>query len=134
MRRRKKELLSMEGWTTIRYLQAQGKSIHAIAKELGVTRKVVRRALASAEERPTSERAKQANPKLASGWCQTGDFQDGAGLYARKHETPPSKASLAQQPSDCPRRPLAAHVRRSQSVNSDFVISTKNQPPSCSVD
>ena len=39
----------MEGWTTIRYLQAQGKSIHAIAKDLGVTRKVVRRALASAE-------------------------------------------------------------------------------------
>jgi transposase len=63
MRRRKKELLSMEGWTTIRYLQAQGKSIHVIAKEMGVTRKVVRRALRS-EGPPGYERAKRTNPKI----------------------------------------------------------------------
>jgi transposase len=54
----------MEGWTTIRYLQAEGKSIHAIAKELGVTRKVVRRALASPEEQPRYQRAKRSNPKI----------------------------------------------------------------------
>jgi len=54
----------MEGWTTIRYLQAEGKSIHAIAKELGVTRKVVRRALASPEEQPQYQRAKRINPKI----------------------------------------------------------------------
>ncbi|MBI4492516.1 MAG: helix-turn-helix domain-containing protein [Chloroflexi bacterium] len=38
-------MLTVEGYTTIRYLHAQGKSIRAIAKELGVTRQMVRRAL-----------------------------------------------------------------------------------------
>ena len=42
---------------------AQGKSIHAMAKELGVTRKVVRRALASSEERPQYQRAKRSKPQ-----------------------------------------------------------------------
>ncbi len=54
----------MEGWTTIRYLHAQNKSIRAICKELGVTRKVVRRAL-RAEQPPHYQRPKRANPQLA---------------------------------------------------------------------
>ena len=35
----------MEAWTTIRYLRAQGKSLRAIARELGVSRNTVRAAL-----------------------------------------------------------------------------------------
>jgi transposase len=68
----------MEGWTTIRYLQAQGKSIHAIAKEMGVTRKVVRRAL-RVDERPRYERAKRTNPKLEPYLAQIRE------LYFTKH-------------------------------------------------
>ena len=30
-------MITVEAWTTIRYLRAQGKSIRGIAKELGVT-------------------------------------------------------------------------------------------------
>ena len=53
----------MEGWTTIRYLHAQGMGIRAIAKELGVARKTVRHAL-RAEDVPKYERPKRPNPQL----------------------------------------------------------------------
>lgn len=53
----------MEEWTTIRYLNAQGKSIRAIAQELGVARNTVRQAL-RAEQKPSYTRPKRANPKL----------------------------------------------------------------------
>ena len=39
-------MISMEAWTTIRYLHAQGKGKKAIARELEVARNTVRRALA----------------------------------------------------------------------------------------
>lgn len=51
----------MEGWTTIRYLHAQGKSIRAIAKELGVTRQTVRRAV---REEGTPHYQRPARPNL----------------------------------------------------------------------
>ena len=57
------EMLSMEGWATIRYLHAQGKSIRAIARELTISRKAVRHALRS-EGLAKYERARRANPKL----------------------------------------------------------------------
>ena len=37
-------MLSVEAWTTIRYLQAQGMGIRAITRELSLSRKAVRRA------------------------------------------------------------------------------------------
>lgn len=39
-------MIEMEAWTTIRYLHAQGKGKKAIARELGISRNTVRRALA----------------------------------------------------------------------------------------
>ncbi len=54
----------MEGWTTIRYLHAQGKSIKAIAAELGVARNTVRLALRR-EGPPKYQRPPRPNPKLA---------------------------------------------------------------------
>ena len=56
-------MITVEGWTTIRYLHAQGKSIHAIAKELSVARNTVRAALRS-DNPPHYERPKCSNPKL----------------------------------------------------------------------
>lgn len=53
----------MEGWTTIRYLHAQGKSVRAIAKELSVARNTVRAALRS-ENPPHYDRSKRSNPQL----------------------------------------------------------------------
>lgn len=53
----------MEGWTTIRYLHAQGKSIRAIAEELGIARNTVRAALRR-ENPPRYARPKRPNPKL----------------------------------------------------------------------
>ena len=53
----------MEGWTTIRYLHAQGKSVRAIARELSVARNTVRAALRS-EKPPHYERPKRPNPQL----------------------------------------------------------------------
>lgn len=53
----------MEGWTTIRYLHAQGMGIRAIAKELGVARKTVRHAL-RAGDIPRYERPKRVGPQL----------------------------------------------------------------------
>ena len=68
----------MEGWTTIRYLHAQGQGVRAIAKELSVTRQTVRRALRS-EGPPKYERAKRPNPKLEPYQAQMRE------LYFAKH-------------------------------------------------
>lgn len=53
----------MEAWTTIRYLQAQGRPIRAICRELGVSRKAVRRALRG-DGPPRYERPPRPNPQL----------------------------------------------------------------------
>lgn len=53
----------MEAWTTIRYMHAQGTSIRAICRELGVSRKAVRHALRR-EDAPKYERPPKPNPKL----------------------------------------------------------------------
>ncbi|MDR7419152.1 MAG: IS21 family transposase [Armatimonadota bacterium] len=57
-------MISLEAWTTIRYLHAQGKSIRQIAQELGLSRKTVRRALRSTEP-PRYQRRPLENPQLA---------------------------------------------------------------------
>ena len=54
----------MEAWTTIRYLHAQGQSIRAIGRELGVSRNTVRNALRG-EAPPRYSRPKRPNAKLA---------------------------------------------------------------------
>jgi len=54
----------VEGWTTIRYLHAQGKSIKGIAAELGVARNTVRLALRR-DGPPKYQRPARPNPKLA---------------------------------------------------------------------
>ncbi len=54
----------MEQWTTIRYLRSQGKSIRAIAREVGVHRETVRRALASEVAPRYAARARRPNPEL----------------------------------------------------------------------
>lgn len=54
----------MEGWTTIRFLHAQGKSIKAITAELGVARNTVRLALRR-EGPPAYARPPRPNPQLA---------------------------------------------------------------------
>jgi len=53
----------VEAWTTIRYLQAQGLGIRAICRELGISRKAVRRALRT-EGVPRYQRPSRPNPKL----------------------------------------------------------------------
>jgi transposase len=58
-----KEMITVEAWTTIRYLHAQGKSVRAIAKELGLSRNTVRGAL-RAEQAPRYTREARPNPKL----------------------------------------------------------------------
>jgi transposase len=60
----KKEMLSMEEWTTIRYLHAQGKSVRAIARELNVARNTVRQAV-RANNRTSYQRPPRTNPQLA---------------------------------------------------------------------
>jgi len=57
-------MISMEAWTTIRYLHAQGKGKKAIAREVGVSRNTVRRALARPGP-PRYQRPPRPNPKLA---------------------------------------------------------------------
>jgi transposase len=56
-------MISVEAWTTIRYLHAQGKGVRAIAAELGIARNTVRAALRDAQparyQRPT-----RPNPQL----------------------------------------------------------------------
>jgi transposase len=56
-------LLSVEAWTTIRYLHAQGMGIRAITRELSLSRKAVRRALRT-EGVPSYQRPKRPNPQL----------------------------------------------------------------------
>ena len=55
----------MAGWTTIRYLHTQEKSIKAISTELGVVRNAVRLAV-HREEPPVYARPARPNPQLAS--------------------------------------------------------------------
>ncbi len=57
-------MISLEAWTTIRYLHAQGKSIRQIARELHLTRETVRKALRSTEP-PRYQRQPAENPQLA---------------------------------------------------------------------
>jgi transposase len=57
-------MLTMEGWTTIRYLHAQGVGIRAICKELGLARKTVRRALRSTDT-PKYTRPPRPNRQMA---------------------------------------------------------------------
>jgi len=56
-------MISVEAWTTIRYLYSQGKGKKTIARELGVSRNTVRRALAR-EGPPRYERPRRPNPQL----------------------------------------------------------------------
>lgn len=58
-----KEMISVEAWTTIRYLSAQGKSIRAITRELGIARNTVRAALRD-QSPPSYSRPRRPNPKL----------------------------------------------------------------------
>ena len=56
-------MITVEAWTTIRYLHAQGKSVRAIARELGISRNTVRAALAS-DKPPKYTRPTRPNPQL----------------------------------------------------------------------
>lgn len=56
-------MITVDAWTTIRYLHAQGKPIRRIAKELGLSRNTVRDALRR-DSVPRYMRAKRPNPKL----------------------------------------------------------------------
>ncbi|MGQ9684600.1 MAG: IS21 family transposase [Anaerolineae bacterium] len=56
-------MITVEAWTTIRYLRAQGKSVRAIARELGLARNTVRAALRQ-DAPPRYTRPKRPNPKL----------------------------------------------------------------------
>ena len=58
-----KGMLTVEGWTTIRYLHAQGLGVRAICRELGVARKTVRRALRG-DGAPKYERPPRPNAQL----------------------------------------------------------------------
>ena len=71
-------MLSVEAWTTIRYLSAQGVGIRAICRELGVSRKAVRRALRT-EGVPRYRRAPRPNQKLQPFEAQIRE------LYFRQH-------------------------------------------------
>jgi transposase len=57
------EVLSVEAWTTIRYLHTQGMGIRAITRELNLSRKAVRRALRT-EGAPRYQRPPRPNPQL----------------------------------------------------------------------
>lgn len=57
------EMISVEAWTTIRYLHAQGKGVRAIAAELGVARNTVRAALRDAQP-ARYQRPPRPNPQL----------------------------------------------------------------------
>jgi len=61
---RGKEMITVEAWTTVRFLSAQGKGVRGIARELGVARNTVRKALRS-ERPPKYTRPPQVNPRLA---------------------------------------------------------------------
>src|SRR5215211_1034886 len=76
--RRTWRLLSVEAWTTIRYLSAQGLGIRAICRELSVSWKAVRRALRT-DGVPKYERPARPNPKLEPFEAQIRE------LYYRDH-------------------------------------------------
>jgi transposase len=56
-------MISVEAWTTIRYLKAQGLGTRSIAREVGVARNTVKHALRS-EGPPKYQRQPRPNPKL----------------------------------------------------------------------
>ena len=56
-------MISVEAWTTIRYLKAQGLGRRRIAEQVGVARNTVKRAIRS-EGPPKYERPPRPNPKL----------------------------------------------------------------------
>jgi transposase len=56
-------MISVEAWTTIRYLKAQGYGTRSIAREVGVARNTVRHALRS-QGPPRYQRPGRSNPKL----------------------------------------------------------------------
>lgn len=56
-------MLSVDAWTTVRYLHAQGKPVRAIARELGVARNTVRAALRH-EQPPRYSRPPRPNLQL----------------------------------------------------------------------
>src|SRR5579875_2351589 len=56
-------MISLEAWTTIRHLHAQGHSIRRIARDLHLSRQVVRRAIASTEP-PRYHRRPEEQPQL----------------------------------------------------------------------
>ncbi len=56
-------MMTVDQWTTIRYLHAQGTSIRVIAHQLGVARNTVRAALRS-EDAPRYQRPARPNPQL----------------------------------------------------------------------
>ena len=56
-------MISVEAWTTIRYLNAQGLGTRRIAREVGVARNTVKRAIRS-ENPPSYKRPPYLNPKL----------------------------------------------------------------------
>jgi transposase len=56
-------VISVEGWTTIRYLHAQGMGVRTLATKLGLSRNTIRRAI-RAETLPPRTRAKRRNPQL----------------------------------------------------------------------
>lgn len=56
-------MISMEAWTTIRYLRSLGHSIRSIAKELNISRNTVKKALKS-EHPPSCKRGPRINPDL----------------------------------------------------------------------
>jgi transposase len=59
----REEMISVEAWTTIRYLHAQGKGVRAIAAELGIARNTVRAALR--DDQPARyQRPSRPNPQL----------------------------------------------------------------------
>jgi transposase len=58
-------MITVEAWTTIRYLHAQGKSMRVIARELGISRNTVRAALRS-DHPPKYTRPPRPNPQLAA--------------------------------------------------------------------
>ncbi|MGQ9595695.1 MAG: IS21 family transposase [Anaerolineae bacterium] len=57
-------MITVEAWTTIRYLKEQGRGIRAIAREVGVARNTVRKALRS-DRPPKYTRPPRPNPQLA---------------------------------------------------------------------
>jgi transposase len=57
-------MISVEVWTTIRTLRAQGHSISAISRQLHLSRKAVRRAFRSSQP-PRYQRKPTENPQLA---------------------------------------------------------------------